>query len=62
MDLLVNLASGDVAADVRQNFRRLQGWRIRGVRWDRYDATGMFLQHGRTTDKAGGVELAPDFQ
>ncbi|CAK9041701.1 unnamed protein product [Durusdinium trenchii] len=35
---------GDVAADVRQNFRRLQGWRIRGVRWDRYDATGMCRQ------------------
>ncbi|CAK9041431.1 unnamed protein product [Durusdinium trenchii] len=40
---LAAMSAGDVAADVRQNFRRLQGWRIRGVRWDRYDATGMFL-------------------
>ena len=34
---------GTLAEEVRQNFQRLQGQRIRGIRWDRYDAEGQFL-------------------
>ena len=37
-------SAGDVAGEVQQNFQRLRGWRIRGVRWDRYDDAGVFLQ------------------
>lgn len=38
------MAPSTLAEEVRQRFRRLHGQRIRGIRWDRYDAEGQFLQ------------------
>lgn len=35
--------SGALAEEVRLNFQRLRGWRIRGLRWERYDEAGVFL-------------------
>lgn len=54
-------AAGTLAEEVRQNFQRLHGQRIRGIRWDRYDAEGQFLwhvldmrKHMEKWDKLGG--------
>eukprot|EP00435_Cladocopium_sp_Y103_P028259 s1971_g7.t1 len=41
------MAPSALAEEVRQNFQRLHGQRIRGIRWDRYDAQGQFLQSSK---------------
>lgn len=41
---LASMSSSALAEEVRLNFQRLRGWRIRGLRWERYDEAGVFLQ------------------
>lgn len=47
------MAPSTLAEEVRQNFQRLHGQRIRGIRWDRYDAEGQFLQSPKEASPAG---------
>ena len=50
------MAPGDLAEEVRRNFQRLRGCRIRGIRWDRYDDGGEFLWPGNENLEVSGGE------